>query len=78
MSAIEKIIYLADMIDLGRKPYPAMEKIRRSAMVDLDKAMYEALSASKTYVVNILKREVHPKTDLLIEEYRKHIEENDI
>lgn len=78
MTDMEKIVYIADMIELGRKPYPAMEKIRRLAVVDLDKAMYEALSSSKSYVTNILNKKVHPKTDLLIDEYRKYVEENDI
>lgn len=76
MTDIEKIIYLADMIELGRKPYPAMEKIRRLAKVDLNKAMYEALCASKNYVTNILKQAIHPNTELLITQYEKYSQKN--
>ncbi|MGL4345101.1 MAG: nicotinate-nucleotide adenylyltransferase [Cellulosilyticaceae bacterium] len=77
MNDLEKIIYIADMIELGRKPYPAMDKIRRLAKVDLNKAMYEALCASKHYVTSVLKQEVHPNTDVLIKDYQKYIQDNE-
>lgn len=70
MSNIEKIIYLADMIERNRKPYPGIEKIRRLARMDLNKAMYEALLSSKNYVTHILNKEVHPMTEVLIQEYK--------
>ncbi|MGL4361970.1 MAG: nicotinate-nucleotide adenylyltransferase [Cellulosilyticaceae bacterium] len=70
MSDIEKIIFLADMTEYGRKTFPALEKIRRLSEIDLNCAMYEALVTSKEYVGDILKQDVHPITNELIEVYR--------
>lgn len=75
MTDLEKIIYLADMIERGRKPYPALEQIRRLAKHDLNKAMYTALASSKAYVTDKLGHPMHPITDVLLEEYKSyHIE----
>ncbi|MDA3733639.1 bis(5'-nucleosyl)-tetraphosphatase (symmetrical) YqeK [Niameybacter massiliensis] len=71
MTDIEKIIYLADMVERGRKPYPALEQIRRLAKHDLNKAMYTALSKSKEYVKS-RGQEMHPITDVLLEEYKTY------
>lgn len=38
MSQIEKIIYISDAIEINRKPYPNLEKIRELAPTDLNKA----------------------------------------
>ena len=38
MSQIEKIIYISDAIEINRKPYPNLEKIRELALTDLNKA----------------------------------------
>lgn len=73
MTDLEKIIYLADMTEHGRSPYKGLEEIRRTALYDLDKAMYKALESSKRYVEGELGGEVHPVTDRLIEEYRNII-----
>lgn len=70
MSDLEKVIYLADMIECGRKPYPGLEELRRLAKQDLNKAMYTALLRSKEYVQNTLKGSMHPITEVLIEEYK--------
>lgn len=69
MSNMEKIIYLADMTEKGRRPFPGIEKIRRLSEVDLDCAMYEALKASKHYVCEIQQSEIHPITHQLIRFY---------
>ena len=69
MTDLEKIIYLADMVERGRKPYPGIEEIRRLAKYDLNKAMYISLTRSKDYVVNHQKQSMHPITDILIKEY---------
>lgn len=74
MSDIEKVIYLADMIEYGRSPFKGLEDIRRVAMYDLDKAMYKALVSSKMYVEDVLKSEVHPITEEMIQEYKNMIE----
>ncbi|MEG0388947.1 MAG: nicotinate-nucleotide adenylyltransferase, partial [Niameybacter sp.] len=72
MTDLEKIIYLADMVERGRKPYPGMDQIRRLAKHDLNKAMYTALFRSKDYVVNVLGQEMHPITGILLEEYKAY------
>ena len=73
MTTLDKIIYLADMTEEGRSPYKGKEQIKNIAYYSLDKAMYQALISSRNYVVNILKQEIHPITDNLIEEYRQLI-----
>lgn len=70
MSDMEKIIFLADMTEKGRKPFPGIEKIRRLSEVDLNHGMYEALVSSKNYVLTIQKKQVHPLTDALIHFYK--------
>ena len=70
MSDLEKIIYLADMVERGRAPYPGMEQIRRLAKHDLNKAMYIALVRSKEYVQDTLGGAMHPITEVLIQEYK--------
>ena len=70
MSDMEKLIYLADLTEKGRKPFKGLENIRRLSEVNLDTAMYEALVTTKDYVRNVLHKEVHPLTDTLIESYK--------
>ncbi|MEG0845849.1 MAG: nicotinate-nucleotide adenylyltransferase [Niameybacter sp.] len=72
MTDIEKIIYLADMVERGRKPYPALDQIRRLAKHDLNKAMYTALSKTKEYVQSKVGQEMHPITDVLLDEYKTY------
>ena len=61
MSALDKIIYLADMIEPGRKDYPGLEKIRALCEEDLDAALCEALRQSQIYVRE-KKQRLHPDT----------------
>lgn len=49
MSALEKIVYLADMTESGRD-FPGADELRRLAARDLDAAMYAALKSSLAYV----------------------------
>ena len=50
MSALDKIIYLADYIEPGRN-FPGVEKIREMAFANLDEALLEAYNRSILYVV---------------------------
>lgn len=50
MSKLEKIIYLADMIEPGRKTYPGLEALRVLCRHDLDLAMVTALRMSASHV----------------------------
>jgi predicted HD superfamily hydrolase involved in NAD metabolism len=45
MSALEKIVYLGDLVEYGRD-YPDIEKYREYTLRDLDFGMYEALKWS--------------------------------
>ena len=50
MTKLEKIVYLADMIEPNRKPYPGLEALRKLCMTDLDEAMHMALLMSLDHV----------------------------
>ena len=61
MTLLEKIIYLADMIEPSRKPYPGLEELREICMSDLDGAMKTALTRSLEHVREQGKT-LHPDT----------------
>lgn len=61
MSVLDKIIYLADMIEPGRKEYPGLSDVRALCESDLDGAMRLALSQSAGYV-NENRQALHPDT----------------
>lgn len=50
MSMLEKIIWLADYIEPGRKQAPHLAEIRRLAFVDLDAALLMALEDTLAYL----------------------------
>lgn len=52
MSLLEKIIFLADAIEPGRK-YPTVEETRRLAYLDLDKACISSLERTVEYIRGI-------------------------
>jgi predicted HD superfamily hydrolase involved in NAD metabolism len=68
MSRLEKIIYLADMIEPTRKPYPGLEELRGLCHEDLEKAMHTALLQSMHHVLEQGK-DLHPDTMAALEEY---------
>ena len=49
MSTLEKIIFLADAIEPGRD-YPSVEKLRKTAYTDLDRACMDSLAGSVEFV----------------------------
>ncbi|MDD2215040.1 MAG: bis(5'-nucleosyl)-tetraphosphatase (symmetrical) YqeK [Eubacteriales bacterium] len=49
MSDLEKILYLADAIEPGRK-YPGVEEIRKLAYVNLNQACLKAMNRSVDYI----------------------------
>ena len=61
MTRLEKIIYLADMIEPNRKIYPGLEELRAQCMQDLDGAMHTALRQSLEHVKEQGKT-LHPDT----------------
>ncbi len=60
MATLEKIIYLADCIEPSRD-FPGINRLRRLAFIDLDKAMIAAFDQSLHYVIEqgLL---IHPAT----------------
>lgn len=52
MSDLEKIIFLADAIEPGRK-YPTVEETRRLAYIDLNKACISSLERTVEYIKGI-------------------------
>ena len=50
MSNFEKIIFIADYIEPGRKMIPGMEEIRRAAFCNLDEAMFLILENGVSYL----------------------------
>lgn len=60
MTILEKIIYLADLIESGRD-YPGLEKIREKALTNLDEALILSIQSVMVYILH--KRCVlHPST----------------
>jgi len=50
MSLLEKIVFVADYIEPGRKQAPNLEKIRKMAFVDLDEALLVILEDTLAYL----------------------------
>ncbi|MEQ8199942.1 MAG: bis(5'-nucleosyl)-tetraphosphatase (symmetrical) YqeK [Syntrophomonadaceae bacterium] len=61
MSTLDKIIYLADMIEPTRQPYPGLERLRQLAEQDLDEAMLLGLESTISYCLERGKL-LHPAT----------------
>ena len=61
MTKLEKIIYLADVVEPTRKPYPGLEDLREACLTDLDEAMRTALRMSLAHVKEQGKT-LHPDT----------------
>ena len=68
MTQLEKIIYLADMIEPGRKPYPGLEELRKLCFTDLDEAMRFALASSLAHV-EAQGKTLHPDTLAALADY---------
>lgn len=68
MTRLEKIIYLADMIEPNRKPYEGLEELRGLCMRDLDEAMHTALRMSLEHVQE-QGRTLHPDTLAALNDY---------
>ena len=69
MTRLEKIIYLADMIEPNRRTFPGLDELRMLCSQDLDAAMYKALNDSVSYVLSQGKT-VHPDTLNTLSDYK--------
>ncbi|MEG0075552.1 MAG: bis(5'-nucleosyl)-tetraphosphatase (symmetrical) YqeK [Eubacterium sp.] len=80
MTVLEKIIYLADFIEPGRK-YPGVDALREIAFEDLDDAMIQALTNTIRYITNIKglihERTVSARNYLILEKMDHQIKESD-
>ena len=68
MTALEKIVYLADMVEPSRKPYPGLEPLRKLCFTDLDDAMRFALDSSLDHV-QAQGKTLHPDTLAALADY---------
>ena len=50
MSLLEKIVYIADYMEPGRKELPNMMDVRHLAFEDIDKCLYRILRDSLVYL----------------------------
>lgn len=61
MTQLEKVVYLADMIEPGRAFYPGLDELRVCAKENLDEAVRMAAAQSASYVAGRGKK-LHPRT----------------
>lgn len=61
MSLLCKIIFLADMIEPGRRNLEFLDEIRRMAYIDLDRAIIMEFDSTIAYVIK-MERLLHPDT----------------
>ena len=69
MSQLEKIIYIADYIEPGRKQAPNLTQVRRMAFQDLDKALLQILGDTLKYL-NSIDSPIDPMTQKTYEFYQ--------
>lgn len=69
MSMLDKIVFIADYIEPGRKPFPEREEAKRLAYLDLDLAMKFILQSTIAYVKE-KKRVLHPLSTEALEYYK--------
>ena len=69
MSLLEKIVYISDYIEPGRKQAPNLELIRRLAFEDLDKALLKILEDTLEYL-QAGKQVVDPMTQKTYDFYK--------
>ncbi|MBQ2957144.1 MAG: nicotinate-nucleotide adenylyltransferase [Clostridia bacterium] len=75
MTALEKVVYLADMIEPGRTPYKGLDELRQCARRNLDEAVYMAAALSASYVAGRGKK-LHPRTMELAARENSHKNRN--
>ena len=69
MSLLEKIIYVADYIEPGRKQAPNLTEIRQLAFSDLDEALFRILEDTLVYLRTV-DGDVDPMTQKTYEFYK--------
>lgn len=74
MSLLEKIIFVADYIEPGRKQAPDLARIRKMAFVDLDCALLNILEDTLEYLHETA-GEIDPMTEKTYEYYKASCQE---
>lgn len=72
MSVLEKIVYIADYIEPGRKNLPNMADVRKLAFRDIDECLYRILKDSLVYL-NSRNITVDPMTQKTYDYYKKEM-----
>lgn len=52
MTSLEKLIYTADFVEPGRKPFPGLEEVKRLAEIDLDTATRKCAILTRDHVIS--------------------------
>ncbi len=76
MSLLDKIIYIADYIEPGRKELPNMAEVRKLAFTDIDTCLYRILEDSVEYL-NSKNVPVDPMTEKTFLYYKNKREEKE-
>jgi|ASRL01.1.fsa_nt_gi predicted HD superfamily hydrolase involved in NAD metabolism len=74
MSLIEKIIYISDFIEPGRKEFPGLIKARKLAYEDIDKSLIKVLLLSINHLVD-QEKPIDPVTEQAYEYYYQRYNE---
>lgn len=69
MSMLDKIIYLADYIEPGRKMIPGLPEIRNLSFIDINRAVCQCAAATLKYL-EASKRPIDPMTRKTYEYYK--------
>lgn len=77
MTTLEQILYLADLIERSRQPFPCLDEIRRTAFEDLDQAMELASRRTLRYLQDLGKT-IHPDTIRTHDYFCKKLEEKGV
>lgn len=70
MTALEKIVYIADYIEPGRQQIPGLNEVRRAAFTDLNEAVALSSGATISYLEST-GREIDPMTVKTYEYYKR-------
>ena len=76
MSLLDKIIYIADYIEPGRKELPNMAEVRKLAFTDIDACLYRILKDSLEYLTG-MNVPIDPMTEKTYLYYKKKREEGE-
>lgn len=77
MSLLEKIVYIADYIEPGRKELPNMKEVRPLAFTDIDQCLYRILEDSLVYL-NSRNISIDPMTQKTYDYYKNKLKKGGI